>query len=464
MARAIGIDMTHGSLFKKMIRFSVPLIFTYWLQLAFNFADVMVLGALVDDFAVGAVGSTGSLTNLIISLFIGVSLGSNILISKYLGEGNQEKVRRIIGLSVLVSVIFGLFLLVIGVLFSRTFLMWMGSPDELIDMASLYLKIIFLGMPIKLLYNFCASILRASGETFKPMLFLCIGGVLNVGLNIFSITVLGMTVEGVALATITSELVSAVLCLITLIKNDGAVKLTKKYLRFYKKEFLEMLEQGIPSGLQSCLFSLSNVVIQSSINSFGPIAVSGNSYASQIENFIYHAMYAFSVGVMSFVSSNLGAREIVNIKKIILYGLMLNFIVGFTLSMSVFFLSEHIISLFTQDPLVIAAACTRMEYICKFYFFCGIMEVFSLALKGLGKSTLSMIISLLGSCVLRLIWITVMLKFYNVIDVVYVVYVISWIVTAIAQLIALIVVYRKVKIKIAIEKESGSDFQQKLVA
>ena len=445
MARAIGMDMTKGPLLKKILKFSVPLIFTYWLQLAFNFADVMVLGALVDDYAVGAVGSTGSLSALITGLFIGISLGANILVSKYLGEGNQEKVRRITGLSILISIIFGFFLMVIGLLFSRTFLTWMGSPDELIDMATLYLKIIFIGMPIKLLYNFSASILRASGETVKPMIYLSIGGVLNIGLNIFSILVLDMTVEGVAIATVSSELVSAILCLITLAKNNGAVKLCKKYIRFYKREFFEILGQGVPSGIQSSLFSLANVFIQASVNSFGPIVVSGNSYASQIEGFIYHAMYAFAVATTSFVSSNYGARNIANVKKSIYYSLILGFIVGFTMSMLFYFLREKLIGLFSNDPLVISAACKRMEYICRFYFFCVIMDVFSHGLKGLGKSTLSMVISLTGSCILRIVWINVMLRFYNVIDVVYVVYVISWIITALAHLTALTITYKKVK-------------------
>ncbi len=448
MAKAIGMDMTNGSLLTKMIKFSIPLIFTYWLQLAFNFTDVMVLGALVNDMAVGAVGSTGALTNLIIGLFVGVSLGANILISKYLGEGNQEKVRRLIGLSIMVSLVFGLFLVVIGLLFSKTFLIWMGSPEELIDMSALYLKIIFLGMPIKLLYNFCASILRASGETLKPMIYLCIGGVLNVGLNIFSILVLGMTVEGVAIATVTSELVSAVLCLITLIKNQGAVKLCKKHIRFYKREFIEMLQQGIPSGIQSCLFSISNVVMQSSVNSFGAIAVSGNSYAAQLENFIYHAMYAFAVATMSFVSSNYGARKLDNVKKCTFYALVLAFTVGFILSMTVYAVREKLLGLFSDDALVISCASTRMKYICRLYFFCGIMDVLSHSLKGLGKSSLSMIISLSGVCVLRILWIKIMLRFYNDISVVYMVYVISWCLTAVAHLTALLVTFKKAKKKV----------------
>ncbi len=453
MAKTIGMDMTQGKLFKKLIRFSVPLILTYWLQLAFNFADVMVLGAFVDDNAVGAVGSTSSLINLVIGLFIGLSLGANILISKYLGEGNTQKVRRVVGLSMVVSVIFGVVLLLIGQFLSKTFLTWMDSPEELIDMSALYLRIIFLGMPIKLLYNFCSSILNASGETVKPLIFLSIGGVLNIGLNIFSVTVLGMSVEGVAIATVSSELVSAILCIITLIKNEGTVKLCKEYVKFYKNEFVEMLKQGVPSGIQSCLFALSNVVIQSSINSFGSSVVSGNAYASQIEGFIYHSMYAFAVGTMSFVSANYGAGKTENIKKSIIYGLISAVAVGLITSTILCALKWKIFYFFTDDEQVVTVACKRMEYIARLHFFCGIMDVFSHSLKGLGKSTLSMIIALTGSCVLRIVWINIMLEFYNIIDVVYMVYVISWVITAIAHLIALIITYKKVKNKLSCKEK-----------
>lgn len=452
MAKTLGMDLTTGSIFKKMVKFSVPLIFTYWLQLAFNFADIIVLGAMVGDNAVAAVGSTSSLINLIIGLFTGLSFGANIMISKYLGENNQEKVRRTVGLSIIVSVVFGVVLLIIGQIFARTFLVWMNSPSELIDMSTLYLKVYFLGMPIRLLYNFCASILRASGETVKPMIFLLVGGVLNVGLNVFFISVVGLTVDGVAIATVMSELVSGILCIVVLIKNDGTVKLCKKYLRFYKEEFIEMIKQGVPSGIQGCLFSFSNVIIQSGINSFGEITVAGNSYASQIESFVYYAMYAFSVGIMSFVGQNYGVRNFKNVKKSIAYGVCLSCTVGIVLSNTCWILSQTFLSLLSGDPEVISVGMIRMDYICRFYFLCAIMEGLSFGLKGLGKSTTAMLITLFGTCVLRVLWVKIALNIYNSVSVIYVAYLITWVLTAIGHLIALMVLFKKIKKKLTKEE------------
>ena len=459
MAKSIGMDMTTGPFFKKMLRLSLPILVTYILQLTFNFVDVIVLGILVDDKAVGAVGSTTALINLTLGLFNGVSLGANILTSKSIGEKNQEKTRRLVGLSIFISVIFGLFLVVVGLLFSRTFLEWMDSPEDLIDMSSIYLKIIFLGMPIKLLYNFSASILRASGETMKPMIFLCIGGVLNIGLNVFSILVLGLEIEGVAIATVVSEAFSAVLCLIVLIKNDGIVKLCAKYIRFYKKEFIEMVQQGVPSGIQSCLFALSNVVIQSSINSFGSIIVSGNTYAAQLETFVYHATFAFAVGTMTFISANYGAKNFDNIKKCIIYGLTASLIIGFVGSMILFLLRWQLLGLFTDNKSIIEAACFRLSIICPLYFACGFMDMFSHCLKGLGRSTISMIIALTGSCLLRIVGINIFLKIFNNVTIIYIIYVISWIITGIAQFITFMFIYKKLK-KYGAEPESSQPENQ----
>jgi putative MATE family efflux protein len=464
MAKSIGMNMTKGNLFLKMIKFSVPLIFTYWLQLAFNFTDVMVLGLLVGDAAVGAVGSTASLISLITGLFMGVSVGATILISRYLGEGKEEKVRKVVGLSMIVSVAFGLIILVIGFTFSRRFLLWMDNPPELIGMATLYLKIYSLGMPIRLLYNFCTSILRASGETVKPMIFLAIGGVLNIGLNVFFILVLNMTVEGVAIATVVSELVSAILCIIVLVKNDGSVKLCKQYIRFYKNEFISLLKEGLPSGIQSCLFAISNVIVQASVNSFGDIVVSGNSYAGQIENFIYHAMYAFSVGTMTFVSQNYGAGNLKNIKKSTLFGLILGMGTGFILSTVCWIFSYDLVSLLSDNPDVILAATTRMDWICRFYYGCAFMEAFSYSLKGLGKSTLAMYIALLGTCVFRIVWIKTLLPIFYNISVVYSVYLVSWLLVGVACFIALMFSYKKIKKKFAVKEDDADKQLNQVVA
>ena len=402
--KKLEMDMTTGPIFKKIARFSIPLMLMNILQLLFNAADVFVVGIFVDDVAVAAVGTNGALINLIINLFIGLSVGANV-VARYLGENNREKVRKNIGLSIFVALISGIILLFVGFFCARTFLEWMGCDPKVIVLATKYLKIYFLGMPIIILYNFCASILRAAGDTVRPLIFLTIGGVVNVGLNIFFVVVLHKDVEGVAIATVVSQGIAAVLSIIVLLKNEGDVKLELKYIRFYPKDFIELVKVGLPSGIQSCMFSISNVLIQSSINSLGDKAMSGYAYEMQIANIVYTAMNAIALACMSFVGQNFGSKNVERIKKIIIQSSLFVTIVGVSLGVLVTFLAVPFLRLITSDEEVLAYTQEILYFVALPYFLCGVMDVVAYAMRSLGKSFTTMIICIFGACIFRIIWI-----------------------------------------------------------
>ncbi len=446
MKGRIEKDFTSGPLLKQMILFALPLIFTNVLQILFNTADVIVLGILVDDKAVAAVGSTGSLINLITALFIGLSVGVNVLASKYLGEHNEEGVQKTIGMSMLLSLIFGVGLIFIGWFGARFFLELMKSDPAVIDLSAKYVRVYFLGIPLVILYNFLSSIMRAAGDSKRPLIYLLIGGIVNVGLNVFFIVVLDMTVEGVAIATVVSQGVSALLCLIQLLRAKGVVRLKFKYCKFYKKELLEILKIGVPSGIQSSLFSLSNVFIQKTINLCGETAMSGSAYAVQIEAYVYVAMNAVSVAIMSFISQNYGAKKFDRIFKTIGYGLATTSVIGILLGGIGTLLCKPIVMAISGDVEVVKYSFDRILIVCLPYFMCGIMEIFSYTMRALGKSTTSMIICLLGSCVLRIIWVNVMFAVIPSYVLIFISYPATWLITAVTLCIVLLPMLKKLKI------------------
>lgn len=444
-------DFTSGPLLKQILLFSIPLMFTNILQILFNTADVLVLGALVGDTAVAAVGSTGSLINLLTALVIGISIGVNVVASKHLGANNEQGVQKVIGMSILLSVIFGAVLLLIGWFGANFFLTLMKSDVEVIGLSTTYLQVYFLGVPLVVLYNFLSAIMRAAGDSKRPLIYLAISGVVNVILNVFFILVLNMTVEGVAVATVVSQGLSALLCLIQLIRAKGLVKLKAKYIRFYKKELLEIVKIGFPSGVQSSLFSLSNVFIQSTINMCGKLAMAGSSYAVQIEAYVYSPMHSVALGLMTFISQNYGAKKIDRIYKTILYSLILAVSVGFTLGVIGTLISKPLLSLFAEDYEVVNYAYRRMLLVCLPYCLCGIMDVLSCTMRALGKSVTSMIICLIGSCLLRIIWVNVMFTLFLSYDLIFVSYPATWIITSIVLALVLFPMLRKIKTRFEIE-------------
>ncbi len=437
------IDMCRGPLFKKIVLFSIPLILTGILQIFYNAADVIVVGQFAGKEALGAVGSTGSLINLITNLFMGLSIGTSVVVSNYYGSGNRLGIRNAVHTSVAVSLLAGVVLAVFGILMARPLLQLMDSPSDIIDGATLYMQIFFAGMPFNMLYNFGAAILRAVGDTRRPLYYLTISGIVNVLLNLLLVIVFHMGVAGVAIATVVAQIISSVLVTICLIRSGGDIHLNPRALAIHKKELLEIARVGLPAGLQSSLFAISNVLIQSSVNSFGSDAVAGNSAAGNLEGFVYCSMNAMHQAVVTFVSQNMGARQYKRIRRVFVLCFASVFVVGAVLGLAFFLLREPLLSIYNSDQGVIEIGKLRMVYIILPYFLCGMMEVAAGQLRGMGYSILPMIISLTGACAFRVIWIYTAFAANPTLDVLYFSYPVSWILTTAAHCGAYLVVRRR---------------------
>ena len=437
--------MCEGPILKKLIIYSLPLMATFVLQLVFNATDIAVLGMLVGDDAVAAVGATSAIINLMTSLFIGVSVGANVLVARFAGAQNLERARKSVGCSVVASLLFGVVLAIIGFLSARGVLEWTKCDPAVIDMATSYFKIYFYGIPIQMLYNFCASVLRAVGDTKRPMIFLCIGGVINVVLNVFFILVCHMTVEGVAIATVASQLVSAILSLSVMFKEEGYSRLELGYLRLYVEEFSDMLRIGIPSGIQTSMFSISNLLIQSAYNELGKTVMAGNTVASQLDGFIYNAMYAVAAAAISFTSQNYGAGRIDRIKKIMWQAMAFSAGVGIIVGGGVLLFDRELCSIISDDPAVIEVACTRILILGGTYYLCGIMDVCSSIMRGLGKSVVATVVCLMGSCLFRILWLKTVYLLNPCVEMIYIVYPISWLLTIGIYLIIILPMLNKLE-------------------
>lgn len=440
------MNMTEGPIFKKLIIFALPLMATNILQLLFNVADVAVLG--IAGYDVGPVGSTNALINLIIGLFVGLSVGANVLVARFVGSNEKERASRVVGMSVILALIVGVCLSVVGIFCARIFLGWMECPAEFIDDATLYMQIYFCGMPVILLYNFCSSILRAVGDTKRPLYYLVVGGVINVALNFILVYFAQMGVAGVAIATVASQLISVILSVISLFRSKGFAHLDVKHMRFFKAELSEMIKIGLPAGLQGCVFSLSNVVIQSTINSFGTAAVNGNTIAMQFDGFIYNAMNAIALSCMAFVSQNLGAKKFDRIKRTVLLSHGIVAVVGLVVGGIILLIARPVAGIMAKTPLDVEFAWTRLLISSLTYFLCGLMEVMSNTMRGLGKSTVAMIISLSGSCLFRILWVHTFVVWWHEYWVLYLSYPISWALTYGIYLIIYFPVIKKVKRKL----------------
>lgn len=443
-AKKYEIDMIHGPLLGKLLVFAVPLILSSILQLLFNAADVIVVGRFSGSDALAAVGSTGSLINLLTNLFLGLSIGSNVLFARYIGAGNNEKASSALHTSILLSLISGVLLSAVGIIFAKPILVLMGSPENVIDLSALYLKIYFLGMPAMLLYNFGSAILRAVGDTRRPLIFLTVAGIINVFLNLFFVIVFHMSVAGVALATIISETISAVLLVRCLMKMDGPCRLYISRLAINPDELALILRVGIPAGMQGVIFSISNVMIQSSINSFGSVAMAGNAAAGNIEGFVYVSMNAFHQTCVSFTSQNYGANRTERIPKILLQCEFCVIMTGLILGNAAYLFGTQLISIYNTQPEVIAYGLVRMRYICVPYCLCGIMDVLVGSIRGMGYSVIPMIFSLLGACLFRIVWILTIFRDHHSLPVLYASYPISWILTLTAHFVCFLIIYRKI--------------------
>ncbi len=436
------LDMIHGPLLGKLIIFTIPIIASGVLQLLFNAADVIVVGRFAGEASLAAVGSTSSLINLMTNLFIGMSVGANVCAAQFYGAGNEEDVKKTVHTSTAFSIICGIILIFIGVFGARPMLELMGSPEDVLGLASLYVRIYFIAMPAIMLYNFLAAILRASGDTTHPLIFLTIAGVVNVILNLFLVIVLNLGVAGVAIATVTSNYISCGMLLVFFMKQNDALRLNFKNIGIDKRILKKIIRIGLPAGIQGTVFSLSNVVIQSAINSFGTAVIAGSAAASSIEGFVYISMNSVSQTTVTFVGQNYGAGDEKRVKKAIFESLGIVFVVGVILGNLAYFFAAPLLGIYTDSTAAIEAGTLRLFWVCCPYFLCGIMDTLTGGLRGLGRSTVPMIVSLLGACATRLIWIATYFQYNHTESVLFFSYPGSWLLTLSVHSICLFVVYR----------------------
>lgn len=443
MKKSYEMDMCSGPLLKKLLIFAVPLMLSGILQLLFNAADIVVVGKFAGSHALAAVGSTGALINLFVNVFIGFSIGTNVLVAQYFGARDEKNIQDTVHTSMAIGIIGGFFLIAAGVVFAPIMLEWMATPEEVLGQAALYTRIYFIGMPAMLVYNFGAAVLRAIGDTKRPLYYLLGAGVINVILNLFLVIVCHLGVAGVAIATVVSQVVSAALIVRCLMKSDGMYHLDLKKIRIHKEKMVRIVQIGLPAGLQGAIFSISNILIQSSINSFGAIAMAGNTAAGNIEGFVYTSMNAIYQTALSFVSQNVGAGQQKRIPKIALSCMGIVFVVGAVFGNAAYRLGTELLSIYSSDPEVIAYGVDRLKVVCQIYFLCGMMDVAVGILRGMGYSIMPMLVSLAGACGLRVIWIFTVFVWKHSLFVLYLSYPITWTITLCIHTLCFIIVWKR---------------------
>ena len=452
MARSREIDMTNGPLLSKVIQFAIPLALSSMLQLLFNAADVIVVGKFAGSTALAAVGSTGALVNLLVNVFMGVSIGANVMVARARGAGDYKAVHETVHCAMLISVILGAIVAVLGFCVSGFALTLMGSPADVKPLATLYLKIYFLGMPANLVYNFGAAILRAIGDTKRPLYILTAAGVANVLLNLVLVIVFHMSVAGVAIATVFSQVISAVLVVLCLLHADGAYKLYPSDLRIHKDKLIGMIRIGLPAGIQGSLFSISNVIIQSTVNSFGSIVVAGNAAAANLEGFVYVCMNSLYQSAITFTSQNLGAGKFDRIRHTFRLCTLMVMVVGAILGIGLYLGGPWLLKIYasgTPEEIeqIIHFGMTRLSYVSFTYMLCGMMDVSCGALRGLGKGMVPMAVSLLGACAFRILWVYTVFAVQPTLPCLYISYPVSWTITWVAHTVCYLLIRRNMERK-----------------
>ena len=432
--RQYEIDMLNGAVMPKLLSFALPLVLSSVLQLTFNAADVIVVGRFEGEAALAAVGAPGALINLLVNLFMGLSVGANVVVAQYRGAGDYRQTSAAVHTSVALSLIGGVGVGAFGFLLAGLFLSLMNTPADVLPLATAYMRIYFLGMPANMIYNFGAAILRAVGDTRRPLMYLTVSGVTNVILNLLFVIAFRMGVSGVALATIISQIISAALVVLCLIRSDGAIRLDVKRIRLEADKVRRIAKVGLPAGLQGMLFSISNVLIQSTVNSFGTVATAGNTVASNIEGYIYVSMNAIYQTAITFTGQNVGARRFDRVSRVARSSLMAVTGIGLALGGLLLLFMRQLFGIYTGDDAVIAAATVRSAVIAPTYFLCGLMDTAVGLLRGMGSSVLPMAVSLLGVCGFRMVWILGIYPFQPTRTMLYLSYPISWAITFAAHM------------------------------
>ena len=465
MARTKELDMLNGALLPKLMMFSLPLALTGILQLLFNAADVIVVGKFAGSTSLAAVGATSALINLLTGAFIGISVGVNILVARYIGCRDDAGVSRAVHSAVTLSLLLGVVTFLLGFFLSTPMLELMGTPDDVLRLASLYLRIYFIGIPGALIYNFAAAILRAYGDTKRPLLFLAVSGVLNVFLNLFFVIVCRLDVAGVAIATVVSQYVSVVLILVCLMRQPGPARLSLRQRRLHPSEALRMIQIGLPAGLQSVVFNISNVMVQSCVNSFGADVIAANTASANIAAFTYTAMNAVFHAAITFTSQNLGARRYDRIWKIFWNCQLTVMLIGVPLCVLSTVFGPQLLSIYVSadDPArdaVIAMGMIRTYYVTTPYFLCGIMEVCCGMVRGLGKSWLPMVVTIFGACVMRTVWIYTIFAWKHTLPALYVSYPISWVITAAMHVVCFVYFWKRIRRKLEQTAPAAADIRK----
>lgn len=439
-----SIDMTTGVLFPKILGFAFPLMVTGLLQIVYNAADVMVVGRFAGSISLAAVGATSTLVNLMLNLFLGLSMGSGVVVAKHIGAGDGASVHRTVHSAMLLSIISGFVIGILGVVISPYALSAMGTPDDVHSLSTLYLRIFFLGTPANMVYNYGASILRATGDSKRPLYILTSTGILNVVLNLIFVIKFNMNVAGVALATIISQYVSAICILYILLNINSYIHLSMKKLHFYKDELLDILKIGIPAGLQGSLFSLSNVIIQSSINSFGAAAIAGNTASGNVDSIIFTCCNSVSQTATTFTSQNLGAGQYKRIRKIYFNCIGVSMGIAAIFGVALLAFGPQILTVFSTDSEVIEMGLIRLKLFAVTYIINSVLDVTTGQMRGLGKSVIPMIVTMVGVCGLRVLWVFTVFPQYRSMFTLYLSYPVSWLATGIVLVTMYAVTFRKI--------------------
>lgn len=438
--------MCHGPLLGKICLFAIPLMCSTILQLLFNAADIIVVGRFAGDNSLAAVGSNTSLINLITNLFVGLSIGTNVVVARFYGARNREEISNTIHTSILLSIMSGIILTAVGLVGIRPLLVWMNTPAEVMDLAELYLKIYFLGMTSTMIYNFGSAILRAVGDTRRPLYYLILAGFVNVVLNLIFVIKFRWDVAGVAIATVISQTISAALIITCLMRDSGMVRLELHKLKIHRKQLYMIIRIGLPAGIQGIIFSISNVLIQSSVNLFGATIMAGNSASINVEHFVWFAMNAFHHTALSFTSQNLGAGNYRRILKILFLSQLCVVLTGSVLGVLCIIFRHGLISIYSTSEPVIQAGMIRLLRVCGPYVICGMMDTMVGSIRGIGYSLMPTIVSLLGACAFRILWLMTIFQIprFHTIQIIYISYPVSWAITLAAHIVCFIWAFRKV--------------------
>ena len=435
--------MLNGSLFSRMLLFAVPLMITSTLQQLFNAIDVAIIGQFAGPQAMAAVGSNGPIINLVVNLLVGMSVGSNVVIANYIGQGHREKVSATVHTTVLIALTGGIFFGLVGMISAWPILNAMDSPPDVIYMAVKYLRLYFAGIPLMALYNFCAAILRSKGDTIRPLICLLISGIMKAGMNLLFVAVFNWGVTGVATATIIANTISASIIIWMLTHETGEFRLEPGKLRFYRENLIRIVKIGLPSGVQGMVFSLSNIFIQAAINGFGSEAIAGSSAALNFEYFCYFVLNAFVQTTMTFTGQNYGAGNMKRCRKIWIMGMLMG--ISATLAFNLLFFTGRtvLIGLFTGVPSVAAWAYVRMQHVLLFQWIANSYEITGAAMRGMGHSTLPALISVLGTCVMRILWILTIFRQSGSFEMLMDIYPITWVITGAVTLTAYFIIRNK---------------------